>query len=154
MAIALIILYITALSLIFFYSLGQLNLLFNYRLAQKKSDSAPQFDFSKPEEIPWVTLQLPLYNELYVVERLLDAVAQLDYPKEKLDIQVLDDSTDESLAITAKLVAGLKEQGFLIEQIKRTNRVGFKAGALREGLEKAKGEFIAIFDADFIPQPT
>jgi cellulose synthase/poly-beta-1,6-N-acetylglucosamine synthase-like glycosyltransferase len=152
MAIVLISIYILALSLIFLYSLGQLNLLLNYRLAQKKADTAQRFDFTKTEEIPWVTLQLPLFNELYVVERLLEAVAQLDYPKEKLEIQVLDDSTDESLEITAQLVGGLKEQGFLIEQIKRTNRQGFKAGALREGLAYAKGEFIAIFDADFIPQ--
>lgn len=152
MAIALISIYLLALSVIFIYSLGQLNLLLNYRLAQKKTDKAQQFDFSKSHEIPWVTLQLPLFNEIYVVERLLEAVAKLDYPKNKLEIQVLDDSTDESLEITTQIVAGLKQQGFIIQQLKRTNRKGFKAGALREGLAVAKGEFIAIFDADFIPQ--
>ncbi len=153
MAIALITIYILALSLIFIYSLGQLNLLFNYLEAQKKPAEDECFDFSRPGEVPLVTLQLPLYNELYVVERLLEAVEQLDYPREKLEIQVLDDSTDESVEITAALVSRIKGKGFHIEQIRRKDRKGFKAGALKEGLAIARGEFIAIFDADFIPQP-
>jgi cellulose synthase/poly-beta-1,6-N-acetylglucosamine synthase-like glycosyltransferase len=152
MEIALILVYTLALSLIFFYSLAQLNLLFNYIKAQKKEDVCPKFDFSDPEQIPFVTLQLPVFNELYVVERLLDTIALLDYPKEKLDIQVLDDSTDESVKLTAQKVEKLKKMGFDIEHIRRTNRVGFKAGALKEGLKIAKGEFVAIFDADFLPQ--
>lgn len=153
MAIVLITIYVLALSLIFIYSLGQLSLLFNYLGAQKRKPKEVLFDFERAEEIPYVTLQLPLYNELYVVERLMGAIEELEYPKNKLEIQVLDDSTDESVEVTARLVERLKGQGFDIVQIRRTDRVGFKAGALREGLKAAKGAFIAIFDADFIPQP-
>jgi cellulose synthase/poly-beta-1,6-N-acetylglucosamine synthase-like glycosyltransferase len=100
---------------------------------------------------PAVTIQLPIYNERYVVKRLIDAVCSLDYPKDKLQIQVLDDSTDITKEICRKAVKEKKRQGFDIEYIHRKNRIGFKAGALQNGLRKAKGEFIAIFDADFIP---
>ena len=144
--------YTIALVLIFMYAIAQLNLLFNYLKAKKKQDSSEEFDFSNPDEIPFVTIQLPVYNELYVMERLLNNIVQLEYPKEKLEIQVLDDSTDESVDSTAKQISELIKAGFDIQHIKRTNRKGFKAGALKEGLEKAKGEFIAIFDADFLPQ--
>src|SRR5690606_17229854 len=88
--------YSIALLLIFLYALAQLNLLFNYLSARKHHKTAPLFDFSKDEEIPFVTIQLPVYNEMYVMERLLENIAEVDYPKEKLEIQVLDDSTDES----------------------------------------------------------
>ena len=98
-----------------------------------------------------VTVQLPIYNEMYVVERLIDAVAAFDYPPDRLEVQLLDDSTDETVQITAKKVAEWKAKGLDIVHIHRKNRQGFKAGALKEGLEKAKGEFIAIFDADFLP---
>lgn len=98
-----------------------------------------------------VTIQLPLYNELYVVERLINTVCEIDYPKDKLEIQVLDDSTDETVEITAKAVAEKQKLGFDIKHVRRGNREGFKAGALKEGLKSAKGEFVAIFDADFIP---
>ena len=98
-----------------------------------------------------VTIQLPLYNELYVVERLINSVCEIDYPKDKLEIQVLDDSTDETSKIVADAVEQKKKLGFDIQHIRRGNREGFKAGALKEGLKIAKGEFIAIFDADFIP---
>ena len=98
-----------------------------------------------------VTIQLPLYNELYVVERLINAVCEIDYPKEKLEIQVLDDSTDETTNIVKNIVAKKKLEGFDISHIRRGTRKGFKAGALKEGLKIAKGEYIAIFDADFIP---
>jgi cellulose synthase/poly-beta-1,6-N-acetylglucosamine synthase-like glycosyltransferase len=98
-----------------------------------------------------VTIQLPLYNELYVVERLIDSVCEIDYPKDKLEIQVLDDSTDETTQITAKIVERKKTEGFNIVHIRRGTRKGFKAGALKEGLKTATGEFVAIFDADFIP---
>lgn len=98
-----------------------------------------------------VTIQLPLYNELYVVERLINTVCEIDYPKDKLEIQVLDDSTDETVDITAKAVAEKQKLGFDIKHVRRGNREGFKAGALKEGLKTAKGEFVAIFDADFIP---
>src|SRR5690606_61746 len=101
---------------------------------------------------PFVTIQLPVYNELYVVERLLKNIAEIDYPKDKLEIQVLDDSTDESVEITAKLVKELQLKGLDISHLRRKRRTGFKAGALKKGLKIAKGELIAIFDADFLPK--
>ncbi len=110
----------------------------------------PKFLFS---ELPAITIQLPIFNELYVVENLLRKVSALDYPREKLQIQVLDDSTDETAAHAEKLAATLKDQGFDIEYRHRTNRHGFKAGALDEGMATAKGEYICIFDADFQPAP-
>ncbi|WP_027126951.1 cellulose synthase family protein [Gelidibacter mesophilus] len=148
-----IVVYTIALVLILLYALAQLNLLINYLAAKKKVDKSVVFDFSKPEEIPFVTIQLPVYNEMYVMERLLDNIALLDYPKDKLEIQVLDDSTDETVITTAEHVAKLKATGLDIQHIRRTDRSGYKAGALKEGLKIAKGEFIAIFDADFLPQP-
>lgn len=103
------------------------------------------------KDYPLVTIQLPLFNELYVVERLIDTVCEIEYPKERLEIQVLDDSTDETVKIVARKVEEKLKLGFDICHIHRTNREGFKAGALKEGLKIAKGEFIAIFDADFVP---
>jgi cellulose synthase/poly-beta-1,6-N-acetylglucosamine synthase-like glycosyltransferase len=145
--------YSVALVLIFMYALAQLNLLFNYVSAQRKEDTCPKFDFENPKEIPYITIQLPVYNEMYVMERLLENIAQLEYPREKLEIQVLDDSTDESVTTTASQIKKIQESGLDIQHIRRTNRQGFKAGALKEGLEIAKGEYIAIFDADFLPEP-
>ncbi len=107
---------------------------------------------SRFEELPTVTMQLPIYNEVYVVERLLNAVSKIDYPRERLHIQVLDDSTDETREITASCVSRLKERGLNVELIQRRDRTGFKAGALEVGLETA-GEFVCILDADFVPQP-
>ena len=111
----------------------------------------------KPEALadppPSVTVQLPLYNEQYVVERLIDAVSRIDYPRDRLEIQVLDDSTDETRALAARCVARYREAGFNIHYLHRTERTGYKAGALQAGLQTARGEFIAIFDADFIPPP-
>jgi cellulose synthase/poly-beta-1,6-N-acetylglucosamine synthase-like glycosyltransferase len=104
-------------------------------------------------ELPNVTVQLPLYNEMYVAERLLDAVAALDYPQDKLEVQVLDDSTDETTDIVARKAAQLRARGYQVCHVHRTNRLGYKAGALENGLHQASGEFIAIFDADFVPQP-
>ena len=144
--------YSISLVLIFLYALAQLNLLFNYLSAQKKEDHSPQFDLSKSEEVPFVTIQLPVFNEMYVMERLLENIVKLKYPKEKLEIQVLDDSTDESVETTALQIKKLQEQGIDIQHICRTNRQGFKAGALKEGLKTTKGEIIAIFDADFLPE--
>src|SRR5690554_150679 len=146
-----IVIYSIALLLIFLYALAQLNLLFNYLKARKQQQNALVFDFTKEEEIPFVTIQLPVYNELYVMERLLDNIALIDYPQDKLEIQVLDDSTDESFKTTAEHIQRLQQTGLDIKHISRTNRVGFKAGALKVGLKTAKGEFIAIFDADFLP---
>lgn len=147
-----ILIYSVALILIFLYALAQLNLLFNYLKARKQHQVAPKFDFSNENEIPRVTIQLPVYNELYVMERLLDNISEMDYPPDKLEIQVLDDSTDESFEITAKHIERLQQSGLDIQHISRENREGFKAGALKEGLKTAKGEFIAIFDADFLPK--
>lgn len=103
------------------------------------------------EAWPRVTVQLPLYNELYVVRRLVDAVCAFDYPRERLEIQLLDDSTDETAAAVARLVAEKRALGFDIAQVRRARRVGYKGGALREGLAVATGEFLAVFDADFEP---
>lgn len=147
-----IIIYTICLLLIFMYALAQLNLLFNYLKYRNKVDDSPKFDFNNPEEIPFVTIQLPVYNELYVMKRLLKNIAKIDYPIDKLEIQVLDDSTDESVLTTAIQVKKIKALGIDIQHIQRTNRQGFKAGALKEGLKTAKGEFIAIFDADFLPK--
>jgi len=144
--------YTISLLIIFAYSLSQLNLLFNYLRAQRKKDDALKFDLSDPEQVPYVTIQLPVYNELYVMERLLDNIALLEYPSEKLEIQVLDDSTDESLQTTKEHIDRLQKTGLDIKHVTREDRSGFKAGALKEGLIDAKGEFIAIFDADFLPE--
>lgn len=144
--------YSLSIVLIFLYGLAQLNLLINYLKSKKKLDKAPKFDFTNPDEIPFVTIQLPLYNEKYVVERLLISISKLDYPREKLEIQVLDDSTDESVIETRKIIKELYNSGLDIKHLTRENRIGFKAGALKEGLVTAKGEFIAIFDSDFVPQ--
>jgi len=108
-----------------------------------------------PEMAVWprVTVQLPIYNERYVIERLVDAVSRFDYPPELLEIQVLDDSTDQTTQVASDCVARQRALGVNIHYLHRTNREGFKAGALAEGLKVASGEFIAIFDADFLPSP-
>lgn len=146
-----IVIYSTALALIFLYALAQLNLLFNYVRARKKNEDCPKFDLSNRNEVPYVTIQLPVYNEMYVMKRLLNNIARIDYPNERLEIQVLDDSTDESFEENAAQIKKLQESGLDIQHVTRENRIGFKAGALKEGLKIAKGEFIAIFDADFLP---
>lgn len=105
------------------------------------------------EELPRVTVQLPLFNEMYVVERLLEAVARLDYPKARLEIQVLDDSTDETQGICRKKVDDLLRRGLDVHYIHRDDRTGFKAGALENGLRHATGELVIVFDADFLPLP-
>ena len=112
----------------------------------KTTDPAAYFD-----DLPRVTVQLPIFNEQYVVDRLLDAVCKLDYPREKLDIQLLDDSTDETVEVARALVERYAALGHPVSYLHRDNRKGFKAGALEEGLKTAKGEFVAIFDADFVP---
>ncbi len=147
-----LIVYSLAILLIFLYSLAQLNLLINYISSKNYQKVIEKFDFTKPDEIPYVTIQLPIYNEKYVVERLLKAITKLEYPKDKLEIQVLDDSTDDSILSTKKQIETFSEKGINIKHITRENRIGYKAGALKAGLEIAQGEFIAIFDADFLPQ--
>lgn len=143
-----LVLYTISLSVILLFSLGQAYLIFFYLRSKRRKDIIPMLG----KDIPKVTIQLPLYNELYVVERLINSVCALDYPKDKLEIQVLDDSKDDSLALTAAIIAQKKALGFDIHHITRTKNIGFKAGALQNGLNIAKGEFIAIFDADFLPE--
>jgi cellulose synthase/poly-beta-1,6-N-acetylglucosamine synthase-like glycosyltransferase len=145
--------YIIAILLVFLYGLAQFNLLINYLKSKKVKRNLEKFDFSNYNEIPLVTIQLPVFNEKYVMERLLENIVQIDYPREKLEIQVLDDSIDNSVIDTILLIEKLAKQGINIKHISRSNRTGFKAGALKEGLVVAKGEFIAIFDADFLPNP-
>jgi cellulose synthase/poly-beta-1,6-N-acetylglucosamine synthase-like glycosyltransferase/mono/diheme cytochrome c family protein len=106
-----------------------------------------------PDPLPGVTIQLPLYNERYVATRLLEAVGALDYPRDRLEIQVLDDSTDDTPDIVAAMLPRLRVRGIRVVHCRRAIRTGFKAGALAEGLTSARGEFIAIFDADFVPPP-
>ena len=112
----------------------------------------PKREFAE-EELPCVTVQLPLFNEMYVVERLVKAVVEIDYPRDRLEIQVLDDSTDETVNIARAVVAEYARAGFDIHYLHRDDRTGFKAGALEQGMKTAKGDLIAIFDADFVPKP-
>ena len=114
----------------------------------KNKVPSPKGKFNK---LPIVTVQLPVYNEMYVVERLISTVCEIDYPKDLLEIQVLDDSTDKTTEIAQSCVDYYKDRGFNIRCLHRENREGYKAGALREGLKSAKGELVAIFDADFMP---
>ena len=103
--------------------------------------------------MPRVTIQLPVFNEMYVVERLIDAVCRIEYPADKYEVQVLDDSTDETCGLARACVERWKQKGVDISYIHRNDRSGFKAGALENGLKYAKGEFVAVFDADFVPAP-
>jgi cellulose synthase/poly-beta-1,6-N-acetylglucosamine synthase-like glycosyltransferase len=146
------IVYVLCLGLIFLYTVLQFQLLYFYwRYA---STPLSQTDLPEDEaQWPLVTIQLPVYNERYVVERLLDAVAAFDYPKQRFDIQVLDDSTDETTALIEAKIPKLQALGINISHVRRGSREGFKAGALKYGMEHSSAEFIAIFDADFIPQP-
>lgn len=139
--------YGVSLAIITVFSLEQLYLALIYRKLPKRSQP------SQLEQYPQVTVQLPIYNEKYVAKRLLDTICLLDYPLDRLEIQVLDDSTDETQEIIATEVKKWQQKGLDIEQVQREVRTGFKAGALQHGLERAKGEFIAIFDADFLPAP-
>jgi cellulose synthase/poly-beta-1,6-N-acetylglucosamine synthase-like glycosyltransferase len=149
MQLTITILYSLSLLYIFLFSMGQLHLTWIY-LKTRKNVKAETVELTS---LPMVTVQLPIYNEKYVVERLLDAVSQFDYPKEKLEIQILDDSTDETTEIILKKIESLRPLGLNFKLIHRENRVGYKAGALDHGFHIASGEFIAIFDADFIPSP-
>jgi cellulose synthase/poly-beta-1,6-N-acetylglucosamine synthase-like glycosyltransferase len=121
-------------------------------LFMRHKDQQPQ-PAAAFDELPPVTIQLPLYNEMYVVDRLVESVCRMDYPRERLEIQVLDDSTDETREIAELAVRRFAAQGIDIKYIHRTDRSGYKAGALDAGLKLARGHFVAIFDADFIPQP-
>jgi len=140
--------YFVSLSILFVFGLHGFIMIY-YHNKYRNVKHSPDKNF-KSDAL--VTIQLPLYNELYVVERLINAVCEIDYPKDKMEIQVLDDSTDETTQITANIVEQKRKEGFDICHIRRGTREGFKAGALKEGMKIAKGNFIAIFDADFIPQ--
>lgn len=146
--LVIIIFYCIALLLIFLFSLGQLHLTWHYLQSKKNAQIVIE---TSHEELPKVTIQLPVFNEKYVIKRLLKSVTSIIYPSVKLEIQVLDDSTDETKDILAEEVKKYQEKGIDILHICRSERVGYKAGALAYGTEIAKGEFIAIFDADFMP---
>jgi len=133
------------------YSIMQWDLLLIF--IKNKQRLSPKHPSTAPSELPHVTVQLPIYNERHVVDRLIDAVAAIDYPHDRLEIQVLDDSTDDTTDILRRRIRYHQQQGIDIQLIRRPNRTGFKAGALQHGLQRAKGTYIAIFDADFIPQP-
>ena len=165
--IAVLIPFLLAILFIFAYSLSQLGLVIAYwKEERKKAESTATRRIeeekvplkvashpSEPDNWPMVTVQLPVYNERYVIERLIAAVVAFDYPKHSLEIQLLDDSTDDTVNIIARQVARYQAQGFTIQHIRRRERIGFKAGALAHGLTLAQGEFVAIFDADFVPRP-
>src|SRR5690554_4206631 len=141
-------LYVLAMLFILGYSMAQAHLLFHFFQYKRKSTDQKVLD---SENLPVVTVQLPVFNEKYVVERLISAVAALNYPVEKLEIQLLDDSTDETSQLIAEKIREFPHLNMV--HLHRSDRSGFKAGALRAGLEVAKGEFIAVFDADFLPDP-
>ncbi len=140
--------YFVSLTVLFLFGSSGFFMIYNYLRSRKMT-------FPEPEPLagyPMVTVQLPVFNEVYVVGRLIDVVCGMDYPKDRIEIQVLDDSTDETVDIVAERVAFYTECGHMIRHIRRTDRAGYKAGALREGLKTASGEFVAVFDADFIPK--
>jgi len=144
--------YVVALTYITFYCLMQFHLLYHYQKKRKLVDQEDLLNL-ETDEVPFVTIQLPIYNELYVTERLIDNITKFDYPKDRYEIHILDDSTDETLDISKRKVEEYQAQGYNIELIRRNDRVGYKAGALKYGMQYVKGEYIAIFDADFLPNP-
>ncbi len=144
-----VVVYTLAMLFIFTFSITQAILIVKYLKSKKNKKPAFQKDVNY---CPFVTVQLPIYNELYVVERLVDKVCAFNYPTQKLEIQVLDDSTDETFNIVKAKVTEWQSMGINIVHLHRKNRIGYKAGALKTGLELANGEYIAIFDADFLPE--
>ena len=149
-ALVILVIYGLCLVLIFFYSVIQLSLAIAYVRNKKKQQSrvTPDFDLASA---PKVTVQLPMFNEMYVAERIIETVAEMDYQRDKFQIQVLDDSTDETKDIIANKCAEIAARGINIQHVHRTDRTGYKAGALDDAMDKVEGEFIAIFDADFVP---
>jgi cellulose synthase/poly-beta-1,6-N-acetylglucosamine synthase-like glycosyltransferase len=140
--------YLVGMILIFLYSLAQADLLIYYLRHRQKPRFRKSLTF---EKLPSVTIQLPIYNEKYVVKRLITAIAKINYPPHLLEVQILDDSTDETSDLIQKAI--LQYPDFNFKYLQRVDRKGFKAGALEDGLRKASGEFVAIFDADFVPDP-
>jgi cellulose synthase/poly-beta-1,6-N-acetylglucosamine synthase-like glycosyltransferase len=144
--------YLTILGLLAVYGFHRSHLVYLFVTTRKKTPK-PKAYFSE-QTMPKVTVQLPMFNERYVATRIISAIAKVDYPRDLLEIQVLDDSTDDTTAIAQKVVDKYKAEGIDISLIHRTDRTGYKAGALENGLKYAKGEFVAVFDADFNPGPS
>jgi cellulose synthase/poly-beta-1,6-N-acetylglucosamine synthase-like glycosyltransferase len=140
--------YFAVMIVLAFYGIHRYTMCYRYFKYKKNYDPNPPQHF---DELPVVTIQLPIFNEQFVIDRLIEAVCSMEYPREKLDIQVLDDSTDETQEVARGIVERYAALGHPIVYIHRTDRHGFKAGALDAGLKVAKGEFVAIFDADFVP---
>ena len=152
LSIIIMTLYAIGLLVIFFYTIGQVHLVYQYFSKKKPGgDQVPDWSGKASEDFPKATVQLPVYNERYVINRLIESVADFNWPRDKMEIQVLDDSDDDTVDIIAQKVGELQRQGFDINHIQRNSREGYKAGALEYGMKEAKGEFIAIFDADFKP---
>jgi len=145
---ALLLPYFAVMIVLAIYGVHRYTMVYLYYKHSKNYHPAPPAQF---DELPRVTVQLPIFNEQFVIDRLIDAICAMDYPRDRLEIQVLDDSTDETQAVAAGIVERYAALGHPIAYIHRTNRHGYKAGALDEGLKVAKGEFVAIFDADFVP---
>jgi len=151
LAKVILVVYALCLTLVLFYSILQLSLAIAYKKNKKKPSTQKAFN---PDFVPFVTVQLPMFNELYVAERVIEKVAEFDYPKDRFEVQVLDDSTDETTEVIAnKIKEVIAKTGVAIKHIHRVDRVGYKAGALDAAMDEAKGEFIAIFDVDFVPHP-
>jgi len=147
MEVTLLIIYFVSLSILFAFGLHGLVMIYFYH--KTRAYNPPTL--LAQTEWPQVTIQLPVFNEVYVVERLVKAVCEMEYPIDKLEIQLLDDSTDETVEVSRRIVSEYSSKGFDIKHIHRIDRSGFKAGALKSGLETAKGEYVGIFDADFVP---
>ena len=146
-----IVLYLVTLGVLALYGVHRSALLFLY-LRHRHERTVPRSRFDQAD-LPAVTIQLPMFNEMFVAERLIDAVASVDYPRDRLEIQVLDDSTDTTSAIARAKCAALRERGLDIAYVHRKDRTGYKAGALAAGMKRAKGDFLLVFDADFVPKP-
>jgi cellulose synthase/poly-beta-1,6-N-acetylglucosamine synthase-like glycosyltransferase len=146
-----LILYFTILTILAIYGAYRVKQVIDF-WRYRKFVPKPLGKFSEAD-LPHITVQLPLFNEMYVTQRLVKSITEIDYPREKLQIQVLDDSTDETTKIARETVDIYLSQGFDIQYVHRVDRTGFKAGALENGLQSAKGELLAIFDADFVPKP-
>jgi cellulose synthase/poly-beta-1,6-N-acetylglucosamine synthase-like glycosyltransferase len=140
--------YFVSLTILFLFGSSGFVMIYYYLKHRHKKAEQP----GPLGEFPLVTIQLPLFNEYYVAIRLIDAACEIEYPKGRLEIQVLDDSTDETVEIVSERIDHYRNLGFDIKHVRRTSRAGYKAGALKEGLKTASGEFIAMFDADFLPQ--
>ncbi|MDX1643743.1 MAG: glycosyltransferase family 2 protein [Thermoanaerobaculia bacterium] len=145
-----LVVYYVVLATLALYGLHRLGLLVLFLRARRRL--AKDLPTIPEDDLPSVTVQLPIFNELYVAERLIDAVCDLDYPRDRLEIQVLDDSTDDTREVVAAAVERQRQRGIDIHHVRRADRRGFKAGALAHGLESARGELLAVFDADFVPR--